>query len=320
MVDDVLSSKVNIECGVPQGSILGPLLFIVYINDIARNCIDTILFIYADDTALVAFGSSKEELEFKLQNDLVHLGCWFNNNKLSLNITKTKSMLLCGSRSKLKHESLALNLNDVVIECVNDMKYLGVIIDRHLTFTSHINKLCGKISSKIGLLWRVRSFIDDGLAMKLYNSLIYPHFLYCNFILDGTSKTNKNKLQIQHNNALRAVLRADYDIPTAKLYSDARVDNIETCMKKTTCKIVYKGINNMGPPVYEKFFTLSVPNCELRSSEIPNAVVPTCRTKFGEHNVAFRGPIYWNQLPIVLRLSETLDQFKNAVNKYDGFG
>ena len=320
MVDDVLSSELYIECGVPQGSILGPLLFIVYINDIARNCIDTVPFIYADDTALVTFGSTKEELESKLQQDLVHIGRWFSKNKLSLNISKTKAMLLCGNGSKLKHESLELKLNDVEIECVHDMKYLGVIIDRHLTFTSHINKLCGKISAKTGLLWRVRSFIDNNLAMKLYNSLIYPHFLYCNFILDGCSKTNRNKLQIQQNNALRAVLRADYDIPTAKLHTDAGVDTVETCMKKTTCKIVYRGIHNLGPPIYDTLFNLAIPNRDLRSSDIPNAEILTCRTRFGEHNVAYRGPTYYNQLPITLRMSQSMDQFKNTVNKYDGFG
>ena len=299
---------------------INPLLFIVYINDIARNCIYTTPFIYADDTALVTFGSSKVELETKLQEDLVHLGRWFNNNKLSLNITKTKSMLLSGSRSKLKHESLELTLNDVEIECVQDMKYLGVIIDRHLTFTNHVNKLCGKIAAKIGLLWRVRNFIDNNLAMKLYNSLIYPHFLYCNFILDGANMTNKNKLQIQQNNTLRAVLRSNYDVPTTKLYADAGVDKVEVCMKKTTCKIVYRGINNLGPPIYDKLFNLAVPNRELRSSEIPNAVIPICRTRFGEHNVAHRGPTYYNQLPITICSCQSIEQFKNAVNKYEGFG
>ena len=293
---------------------------IVYINDIARNCTNTVPFIYADDTALVTFGSSREELESKLQADLIHLGHWFNNNKLSLNIAKTKSMLLCGSRSRLKHECLHVKLNDVNVECVHDMKYLGVFIDRHLTFNTHIQKLCGKISAKIGLLWRVRSFIDNGLAMKLYTSLIYPHFLYCNFILDGTSNHNKHKLQVQQNNALRAVLKADYDVPTAKLYIDACVDTIDVCMKKTACKIVYRGIREMGPPIYNKLFSLSVPGRDLRSSELPNAVVPKCRTKFGEHNVAYRGPVYWNQLPINIRMSESLEQFKGSVNKYDGFG
>ena len=156
--------------------------------------------------------------------------------------------------------------------------------------------------------------------MKLYTSLIYPHFLYCNFIIDGTSKHNKNKLQVQQNNALRAVLKADYDVPTAKLYTDAGVDTLYVCMKKTACKIVYRGVHEMGPPIYNKLFSLAVPGRELRSSELPNAAIPICRTKFGEHNVAYRGPVYFNQLPIAMRMSETLEQFKRSVNKYDGFG
>ncbi len=76
----------------------------------------------------------------------------------------------------------------------------------------------------------------------------------------------------------------------------------------------------MGPSIYSKLFSLSIPGHELRSSEIPNASVLTCRTKFGEHNVAYRGPVYWNELPIKIRMSESLEQFKRAVNTYDGFG
>ena len=89
----------------------------------------------------------------KLESDLVHLGEWFNNNRLSLNVTKTKSMLLCGNTSKLRHDSLNVTMNDVDIECVQDIKYIGVIIDRRLSFTNHVNKLCGKILSKTGILW-----------------------------------------------------------------------------------------------------------------------------------------------------------------------
>ena len=91
-------------------------------------------------------------------------------------------------------------------------------------------------------------------------------------------------------------------------------------MMKTTCKIVYRGINKLGPPIYDKLFSLAVPNRDLRSSDMPNAAIPSCRTKFGEHNVAFRGPTYWNYLPCDIRFSKTLNQFKNAVNRYKGFG
>ncbi len=115
-------------------------------------------------------------------------------------------------------------------------------------------------------------------------------------------------------------MKADYDVPTVKLYTDAAVDTIDVCMKKTACKIVYRGIHEMGPPIYNKLFSLAVPGRDLRSSEIPNAAIPNCRTKFGEYNVAYRAPVYWNQLPITICKSGSLEQFKGVVNKYDGFG
>ncbi len=182
MVDDHLSSPEQIRCGVPQGSILGPLLFICYINDASRNCVYTTPYVYADDTALLVQGANKEEIEWKLQSDIDNLKLGFECNKLSLNCTKTKSMLFCGKRSKHKSESLNIKIDDVTIECVPDMKNLGLVIDKHLTFDIHVNKLCWKLSSRTGLLWRIRSFISKELATTLYTSLIYPHLLYANFI------------------------------------------------------------------------------------------------------------------------------------------
>ncbi len=109
------------------------------------------------------------------------------------------------------------------------------------------------------------------------------------------------KLQIQQNNAFRAVLCADYDTPTVKLYRDANVDNVDVCMKKTTCKIVYWGINNLGPPIYNKLSNISIPNRELCSSGVPSAHVPRCRSMFGYYNVAYHGPVYYNSVPVSIR-------------------
>ena len=115
-------------------------------------------------------------------------------------------------------------------------------------------------------------------------------------------------------------LKADYDIPTAKLYTDACVDTIDVCMKKTACKIVYRGIKNMGSSIYDKLLNLAIPSQELRSSDIPNAEIPKCRTKFGEYNIAFRGSVYWNQIPVEIRMSQSLDQFKHVINDYKDYG
>ncbi len=189
-------------------------------------------FIYADDTALLAHGKSKDEIQWKIPSDIDNLKKWFESNKLSLNCTKTKSMLLCGRHSRLKSEELYISIDGNAVECVSEMKYLGLIVDRHLSFKQHVNKLCAKISSRTGLLWRIRSFINNDLAHILYNSLIYPHLLYANFILDRCSKGIIDKLRVEQNNAVCAVLKAEYSTSRVKLYQDAGVDPINVAMKK----------------------------------------------------------------------------------------
>ena len=210
VVDDEVSDVRQINCGVPQGSILGPLLFICYINDLARNCLLSTPFIYADDTALLVHGNNAREIEAKLGMDLKGISSWFHRNKLSLNSQKTKSMLFCGNRSTMKHETLSISVNNTPIENVDEMKYLGMTLDRHLSFDKHVNKVCGKVASRTGLLWRICGFIDFELAKTIYMSLIYPHFLYGNFLLDGTTMVVKHKLRVAQNNALRAVLKVEY--------------------------------------------------------------------------------------------------------------
>ncbi len=319
IVGDSVSGELQIKCGVPQGSILGPLLFIVYINDISRNCAFTTPYIYADDTALLAHGTNKQEIEWKLQCDIDNLKYWFEQNKLSLNCSKTKAMLVCGRRSRYKQDVLNINIGSDPVECVDEMKYLGVLVDRHLTFEHHINNLCSKISSRTGILWRVRSFINTNLSITLYNSLIFPHMLYANFILDGSSKVLIDKLIVHQNNALRAVLFTDCRTPRVKLYADTGVDPLDVSMKKTLVKIVYKGLHDIGAPVYNGMFNFTNSSRDLRSNDLLLAAVPKVNTKFGEHNMAYRGPVYWNSLPFHIKSCPSFECFKTAIKKYDGF-
>ena len=166
----------------------------------------------------------------------------------------------------------------------------------------------------------IENWVVTESAGMLYISLIYAHFLCCNFILDGMSQENKDKLTVQQNGALNAVLVADYSIPTSKLYVDADVDTVEVCMKKTTCKIVYRGKSSVGPPVYNRILHIAIPNHDLRSSDVLNAYTPICRTKFGEFNATYRASVYWNQIAVDIQCAKTLDQYKKAINKNDGFG
>ena len=139
------------------------------------------------------------------------------------------------------------------------MKYLAVIVDRFLTFESHVLKVCAKLSSRTGLLWRGRPFIILELARMLYVSLIHPHLVYADFILQGTTKYVLDCLRVHQNNALRVVLKADYKCPSITLTSQAKVEPVNVMMSKSTCKIVYKGLHNMGAPIYNEMFNFVEP-------------------------------------------------------------
>ena len=176
VVEGHLSFPKQIKCGVPQGSILGPLLFICYINDLQNLCHSCTPYLYADDSALICVDENPLLVSEKLQSDLHKLSVWFKVNKLSVNCTKTNSILFTSQRSRHKNYQLSLTLNDTELNQVREIKYLGLVIDQHLTFESHIMKLCGKISARTGLMWRIRSFILKIASAKSVQIANQPTF------------------------------------------------------------------------------------------------------------------------------------------------
>ena len=155
-VGKTVSGPRMVTCGVPQGSILGPLLFIIYVNDLPLHLNYTKPYLYADYTALIARGSSTEEIEMKLNHDLHIAKRWLDANKLSLNIAKTKVMLFSHPRNmKLSNQLLQIPTDDNPIEQVSNLKYLGLILDNHLSFTEHCETICKRVDQRTGLLWRI---------------------------------------------------------------------------------------------------------------------------------------------------------------------
>ena len=148
VVDSSLSDPVHMTSGVPQGSILGPLLFVCYTNDLPNFCENLGPFIYADDTTLLATGDSLDELDIKIQSDFDNLNNWFKVNHLSVNPKKSKLMVFCRDRSRFKGSHLTVHSGDTLIETVDNFKYLGVHLDSHLSFDTHIDKLITKVNQR----------------------------------------------------------------------------------------------------------------------------------------------------------------------------
>ena len=122
-------------------------------------------------------------------------------------------------------------------------------LDRHLSYENHVNNVCNKISSKIGILSRIRSFIPLSLAKDLYTSLIMPHFIYGNFLMTNINNHLKRRLHVQLKNTLRIVKNVDISYSLAKLHTELNIDTVDAMSKKAACKLVYKAINNKCPDI-----------------------------------------------------------------------
>ena len=171
------SESMLISCGVPQGSILGPLLFLLYVNDMAN--VSSVLFtiLFADDTNVFVQGKSLDHLIDVMNNELCKLSEWMAINKLSLNVKKTKCMIF--SLRKEPISSKCVTLNGEIIDKVRTFKFLGVIIDDKLRWTDHVLYIKNKLSKGIGIICKAKRVLSSDTLLTLYNCFIYPYVVYC---------------------------------------------------------------------------------------------------------------------------------------------
>ena len=182
--------------------------------------------------ALFVSGTCTANVQQKLQHGLNILYQWLALNKLSVNCDKSNIMLFTSSRFKYKNDVISANMSGKQIQQTKEVKYLGLFFDHLLSFNSHITKVCSKINVRTKLMWRIRHFISKDLAFTLYKSLIEPHLQYCNFILEGTSQANLQKLQVQQNNAVRSVCCVEGNYSGTQLRKELHVDSVIALMQE----------------------------------------------------------------------------------------
>ena len=267
-VNGNLSSTLTINCGVPQGSILGPLLFLIYINDLP-NCLNVgSPRMYADDTNISFKSKNLVELQDCMNTELKSLNTWLEVNKLSLNIAKTEFMVI-GSRQRLATHGnldLVVFIDNKRIKRVSSSESLGLTIDENLNWSKHIDNISKKVSSGIGALKRMRSFIDKETAIKAYQGLIEPYLTYCASVWDGMGSELCEKLQKLQNRAARAITCSSYDIGTTSLLEELKWNKLVINRKKQKAILMHKTIKKMTPQYLQEMFTFKENDYSLRDS------------------------------------------------------
>ena len=274
-----LSNAAPFSCGIPQGSNLGPLLFLVYINDLP-NCLGlTSPRMFADDTNITFAASTLIDLEKGLNTELRSPNQRLISNKLSLNVAKTEFMVI-GSDQRLNSfsdEQINIEIDAKLSTKVKEAKSLGVIIDEHLSWSNHIDALSKKISSAIGALKRTRPFISEHTARQIYQALILPHFDYCSSVWGDCNLTLTDKLQKLQNRAARANTRSNYDTSASSLLNRLNWDDLITRRQELKAKLMFKTTNGLTPVYLLNLFSTRSTQYNLKTQRLSLSFL--CRTQ-----------------------------------------
>ena len=311
----ILSHARTIEYGVPQGSVLGPLLFVLYINDLPNSLSNAKSIMFADDTTVYLTGSDINELYNNMSGDLNNLSIWFKTNKLSLNLKKTNHLLF--SRFRLINPNLQLKLDGNIIDQKDCVKFLGVYIDKHFTWGYHCKHVSSKLSKSLYLLNSTKYLLDLSTKKLLYHSLFGCHLNYGIIVWGNAAVKYTKSLTICQKKAIRTLFNAPYNSHTLPLFKKANILNFKDMYRFEVGKFMFLVSKCSVPPgIFSIFHTPLEQQHHYQTRHRANPIHIIHRLAISSNSIFVQGPVIWDHIPIRFRHCNSITQFKKQLKLY----
>ena len=339
----VKSDILNITCGVPQGSVLGPLLFLLYINDLPNISSKLNFFLFADDTNIYYESDDLKELEKTVNQELKLLSQWLNVNRLALNVKKTNFVIFRSNRKHVNH-NVVLILNRKALSQKDHVKYLGILMDQHLSWKYQVSHVSKKISRGVGILAKLKHYLPNYLLSNIYYCLVYSYLNYGIHAWGSASPSDTKCLLVLQKKAVRILTGNQYfqiygepagPLPSSSpLFSKLNFLKFEDIYKLNIAKFVYSTLCNLSPTVFSNWFTYTSDihdhatrtNATIQSDNYfdVGTVTPTYTlyvhnsrlSKYGDKLVKVYGPLLWNSIPGNIQDASSVQTFKIYLKKY----
>ena len=312
------SYPLHINCGVPQGSVLGPLLFLLFINDLPNASRRLKFYIFADDTNIYYDSDTIEDLTKKVNNELKYVKRWLDANKLSLNISKTNYIIFHSYADSIPLNTV-IKIGKKHIAKVKYIKFLEVLLDEHLTWRYHISELSKKLVRTCGILFKVRCLLPRSILIMLYNALFLSFVQYGIIVWGQKFASYLEPIFKLQKRAVRAISHQTFLAHSYPIFKELKLLRIDDVFKTKLLTFVYESMNKLTPVYFHNFFchVTSIHSHNTRQSTSGGLFLAQRNTlQYGLRSIRYTGAKQWNRLPTTIRFSSSKYLFKKHLKDY----
>ena len=303
-INDTYSNFITTNMSIPQGSVLGPLMFLVFINCLPNISQKFLPTMFADDCTLSFRNTDINNLISDCNEDLTLFKLWSDANRLTINVEKTNCLFISNIFYP-PHGSICIDNHELVF--VNETKFLGIYLDDKVKYDKHISYICRKISVSNGIMHRIRSLVPISCLKSIYYSIIHQYILYCLPIFGVTYNCYLDQLFLAQKRAVRTISRAQYDAHTEPLFFANKILKVHDMYKHYVASYVYSNPNLINTHRIHH-------NYDTRNND--HLLAPRVRLRTREQSIVYNAVRIWNDVPDYIKTCPSIVSFKFNYKNY----